>query len=127
MPNQRSLGLIGLILGAVAIGAALVHVSAGPFETANKFRRVTNKVAEFRDNVAEKLNGERRTFRVDVNIKDRDQQVTIGTVVGGVLAILLAFGMFSRREERRVALAAMLLGAGAILLEFLNWHVIMVS
>ncbi|MBI3899100.1 MAG: hypothetical protein HY308_12510 [Gammaproteobacteria bacterium] len=115
--TKNSLGVIGVILGMIALGVALVHSWVGPIGPKPSLEEVVAQKAEqLRDSVAAILNGEDPKVSRPVSV---DRAVTIATVIAGFLAIVFAVVSFIRREDKRVCGSAALLGGAALVVQYL--------
>jgi hypothetical protein len=116
---RSTFGLVGVVAGVIALGLALVHFWAGPFNPKPPVEDVVaEKAVKLRDSVVARLKGEQKPVSVQTQTFDTDRVVTISTIGAGFLAVVLAVASYIRREEKRVSVSAVALGGGAIALQY---------
>lgn len=117
--KRNTLGLIGLVIGITALGAALFHFWAGPINESPPLEEVVaDKAVKIRDSVVARLKGEEPATTTKSRVWDADRIVDISTVAGGFLAIVLGAVAFIRREDLRISGSAVAFGGGAIAFQF---------
>lgn len=117
---RSSFGLVGVVAGVIALGLALVHFWAGPFNPKPPVEEVVaEKAVKIRDSVVAKLKGEEKPASFQAQTFDTDRVIAISTIVAGFLAVVLAAVSYIRKEEKRVSVSAVALGGGAIALQYL--------
>jgi hypothetical protein len=116
---RSTFGLIGVVAGVVALGLALLHFWAGPFNPKPSIEKVVaEKAVKIRDAVVARLKGEEKPASVESQTFDTDRLITISTIVAGFLAVVLAVASYIRKEEKKVSVSAVALGGGAIALQY---------
>ena len=112
-------GLVGVILGFVALGVALAHFWLGPIEPAPALEDlVADKAVKIKKAVEARLRGEvldRNTVSASF---DKDELIRATTIGAAFIAIVFAVVSFIKREDLRVSGSAIGLASGAIAFEF---------
>ena len=118
-PKRSRFGVAGLVLGCVALGAALAHFWLGPLEPPKPLEHsVAETAVKIKKAMESKLRGELLPTEQTPRQFDNDQIATAGTIGAAFFSIVLAVISFVRREDLRVSGSAAALGAGAIAFEF---------
>lgn len=118
---------VGMLLGAVALLAAVVLPFAGPLERRPSVgEAVAGRVATLRDRTVAAIQGRPAPPAPAQSAWDADRIARTATSGLGAAAIILGVIGFVRREDRRAALAAIGLGAGAIAFQMLVVAIVVV-
>ena len=112
------LGGIGILFGAVALLAALVHLFAGPFAPEPDAVATVEQLAEELRATAERALTGAPPLAAEPATWDTDRLLNAAAGVLAGLAIVFGLTGFVRRESARAALSAIALGAGTIALHF---------
>jgi hypothetical protein len=119
MKNVAS--LTAVVLGSVALLAAIVTFWAGPFAPQPAFEDVLIETAtNIRDAAVRSMRGEEAP-QPQRPARDIDDILQIVISALGGIAIILAVVGFVREESKRPIAAGFVLGAGAIAFQFLSW------
>jgi len=112
---KNTIGIIGTSFGLLALAIALIHFWAGPFDIHPSLEEVVaDKAVDIKERVLSKLKGDTSVKLAPARKYSKDDIVDIGTVVCGFLAIMLSVISFIKREDKRAAGSAVILGVGAI-------------
>lgn len=106
-----------MILATFALFISVTHISIGPFETQKPVEQTIAETAAKRV-----ITGEPAIEKVEHQSKlDFDFITTIATITLAAGAMLLAIIAFVRREEKTFAYVGFYLGAGVLLMAWLQW------
>ena len=110
--SRDTLGIIGTIVGLVALGIAVFHFFLGPIEPPRSFRTVVAEVAsDVKDALAAKLEG--REYAQEPELGP-DRMVDALVIVIGFIALALGVVGLTTRERWRPNGTAIALGSAAI-------------
>ena len=127
MPHRPVLGWLGFLIGAVALLGALVVFYAGPFAPQQELSVSLGELAaDTGKSALRSFFGLSQPEAAPV-VRDLDDYLQIAVAVLGGLAVILGFAGLIRGEDRRAWQAAVSLGAGAILFQFLGFAVAMIA
>lgn len=116
---STTISTFGLIVGALALLAAIVHFWAGPFTPQPTLEQsVAEKAVAIKNATIAALKGEEVAPEPTARRYDLDDGLRIGTAVLGGLAIILGVVAFARHESWRAAAGAAALGGAAIAFQF---------
>jgi len=120
MSEEKSkVGIIGVIIGSVALLLALFHFYAGPFSPQPKLEHtIAEKAVAIRDATVAALKGKEVKKETWTSKWNTDKIVNVLTALLGGIAIIAAIIAFIRKESLRVAGGAAVLGGGAIAFQF---------
>ena len=116
-PNPpRIWGLLGTIVGALALAAALLHFFAGPFAPQPQVEdQVADLTVRIGKAIADRVRGKDSAAEtVAAPARDVDDYMELGVVTAGLAAVFLGLIAFIRREDARPTAVAVLLGGGAL-------------
>lgn len=120
-------GTAGIVLGALALIAALVAAYAGPFGPQQELGVALGEIAgdAIKSTIREVFNrpqpeAELRGFSIDDGI-------AIAIVVAGVVSILLGIVAAIRGERRAAIVGAAGLGIAALVFQFLAWVALVIA
>ncbi len=120
--KSNSFGMIGVVLGVIALGMALFHFWSGPISPSPAVEvTIADQACKIKKAVEAKIKGKKykraiaRTSRFN-----GDRIVDMATIGTAFLAIILAVISFIRHENIRVCGSAVVLGGGAIAFQFLT-------
>ena len=117
--GKNPFGLVGLVVGVLALGGALAHFFVGPINPPPPLETIAaEKVVKIKESIAAKLRGEELPQTGTVRGWDADRVVETSTAMTGFLAMVLAIVSFIRREDLRVSGSAAAVGAGAVAFQF---------
>lgn len=118
---------IGMLLGALALLAAIILPFAGPLERRPSLEEaVAGRVAALRERTVAAIQGRPAPPALIQSAWDADRIARTATSGIGAVAIILGVIGFVRREDRRAALAAIGLGAGAVAFQMLVAAIVVV-
>jgi hypothetical protein len=118
--NNAAIGFSGIGIGAVALLLAIVHLWAGPFSPQPSLEKtVAEKAVAIKNATIATLKGEKVEDEVQPNRFDLDRAAYLTAGVLGGLAIILGVISFARREPKRVAAGAVVLGGGTLAFQFI--------
>ncbi|MBK5968794.1 MULTISPECIES: hypothetical protein [Thiorhodovibrio] len=118
--KTRTISLIGVVFGLLALGSALLHFWLGPLEPTPPLDEVVAEQAvKIKARVVAKLTGEALQEKPEPRTRSLDAWIDVLTVSFGFVAIACGVIAFIRREDRRATASAVLLGVGAIGFQFL--------
>ena len=112
-------GLIGTLIGLLALGAAIFHFFFGPIEAPPPLEAVVAETtANLKNALTATLEGKEYVAPARETKRGLDKLVDNGVIVLDFIAV--AFGVigFVQREEWRASLMALTLGSGAIAFQF---------
>jgi hypothetical protein len=113
--RKNTIGIIGVIFGMLALGMALLHFWAGPFDRYPALEEiVADKALSIKERVISKLKGDKTVVMAPKREYSKDNLVDIATISFGFLAIICAVISFIKREDKRASGSAVFLGIGAI-------------
>ena len=125
--KKSPLGLVAVLCGGLSLVVAVLHFFVGPIAPRQPVEESIAELAvDVRNAVVAELAGEDYEGASDGQRWDADRIVDLGTVVVGLVAILLAVASFIRREDLRMAGSAVALGGGAIAFQFVALAILMV-
>lgn len=117
--KPRRIGVIGSIVGAVALGIALFHFFFGPLEQPPSVEDLVAETAVNLKNAFDaKLQGKTYEPATTPSRLDADELLRRSVIVLGFIAIVLAAVGFVQHEDWRASTVAIVLGAGAIVFQF---------
>ncbi len=121
MDEEKSkIGIIGVIIGSIALLLALFHFYAGPFAPQPKLEQtIAEKAVAIRDATVAALKGKEVKEEKWSSKWDADKIIDVITALLGGIAIIIAVVAFIKNESLRVAGGAAVLGGGAIAFQFL--------
>lgn len=126
--TRAKFGIAGAICGSIALLMAVFHLLAGPFESQKPAARSLAEVAvSIGKDIARSKRHEPAASPAPVSAWGTDKLVKIAAGMTGALAVILAAIGYVRREDTRVAAAAVLLGVTAIALQFVTWLVLIAA
>ncbi len=115
-----AIGMIGILVGGLALLLALIHAWAGPFAPeATLEETVTDAARSIRDAAVAAWKGEDAPEAAPSG-RDIDDWIDTATVALGGLALVLGVAAFARRESWRGVLGAAFLGMLAVGFEFVG-------
>lgn len=116
---------VGMLLGAIALLAAVILPFAGPLERRPSLdEAVAGRAATLRDRTVAAIQGRPAPPARAQSAWDADRIARTATsALGAMVAILGVIG-FVRREDRRAALAAIGLGIGAVAFQLLIFAIV---
>lgn len=118
--KTRTISLIGVVFGLLALGAALLHFWLGPLERTPPLDEVVAEQAlKIKARVLAKLTGAASQEPPEPRTRSLDAWIDVLTVSFGFVAIACGVIAFIRREDKRATASAVLLGLGAIGFQFL--------
>ncbi|TYC67911.1 hypothetical protein FMN63_17920 [Stappia sp. BW2] len=119
-------GSLGLLLGAIALVMALFHFSAGPLDPQPTIGQSIGEIAaDIRKSAIKGLKGEPLPEPQSAPWS-LDRTLKASAYVLGGLAIVLGTLGFVLKENRRVAVCAVSLGAGAIGFQLFTWMILLI-
>ncbi len=125
--HRPTFGLIGFILGLIALTLVAIQVSAimdPPKQSAAT--SIGEIAAEIRDSAKRAISGEEAPAAAPQNDFSITQIMTVvGSVLGGLAAILGAVSLF-RQEQRTLGLFAIGFGTGAIIMQYVFWLAVII-
>lgn len=117
--KTRRLGLIGTVLGLVALGVAVFHFFFGPIEPPPPIENVVAETTiKLKEAITLKLQGREYEAPVQGKALGPDKMVEYSVIILGFVAIVLGVIGFVQREEWRPSGMALVLGSGAIAFQF---------
>lgn len=118
-------GLIGAIIGLLALASALLPIWVLPLVDPPRSvsQTVVDTAQRLRDSAAARLRGEPQQQQPRL---DWYRVFAAASVTLGLVAFACAVFSFVRREDRRVTAVAAALGAGAILIQYTLWAIMLV-
>jgi hypothetical protein len=117
--SQERLGVIGTIVGLVALGVAIFHFFLGPIEPPPSLGAVVAEVAsDVKEALAAKLQGRENAPERQALDFGPDRIVDIAVIVLGFIALALGVVGFVKREEWRPSGTAIALGSAAMAFQF---------
>ena len=113
-------GLVGLILGMMALTGSVGHFWLGPLETPPALEdTIADEAMKIRDKVVARLKGDATTAKV-VPSRWGPDRVALAVIAGAsLLAILFGVIGFVRHEPLRIVGSAAILGGSALALQYL--------
>ena len=122
------LGVIAMAIAAAGLILAIVHMTAGPFAPQKPAEQTIAETAvAIRDAAVRAMTGaEAPPPAPPAPRYDVDDYVQAGVIGFGGVAMILACVALIRREERATALYGFSLGAGVLLLTWLQWIAVMI-
>ncbi len=113
--KQRKLGLIGTILGLLALGIAFFQFFLGPIEKPPEIEEViAEKTVKIKEAISAKIKGQEYKSTNDEVSFGPDKIIELSTVIIGFLAIVFGVMGFIQKEQWRPSCSAIALGVGAI-------------
>lgn len=114
----KTLGVLGTVIGLIALGVGLLHMSLGPIEEPAPVESyVADVTVKIKDAISAKLKGEEYKAPITEKTIDRDQLLYQGVMIGGFIALALGAIGISLNEEWRPSGVAFVLGGAAITLQ----------
>ena len=127
LPTRPVLGWLGFLTGAVALLVALIVFYAGPFAPQQELSVSLGQLAaDTGKSAVRSFFGMAQPDAVPVE-RTLDDYLQIAVAVLGGLAVILGFAGLIRGEDRRAWQAAVSLGAGAILFQFLGFAIALIA
>ncbi|MEM9434692.1 MAG: hypothetical protein AAGA12_12290 [Pseudomonadota bacterium] len=123
-------GLTGFLIGAAAFILVLVHHYGGPFTQQPEIGVTIGEIAaDIKETAIAKLMGEELPPAPPPSNPpfDYDRLLKVLSAAGAGLAVVAGLGGLIRREDRVPALAAIGLGASAIVFQWLSWLVLLIA
>jgi len=121
---NSKISYVGMGIGSIALLLALVHFWAGPFSPQMSLEQtVAEKAVSIREATINALKGKGAPEPQQREAYNTDDFLNVGTAVLGGISIILGLFGFVKREPKRAALAAGMLGGGAIAFQFAAWAV----
>lgn len=121
--RTSNIGIIGMAFGAIALLLALAHFWGGPFSPQPTIESVVaEKVSSIKNAAIDALKGKEPTKDTWTVEWDADRTTEVVTALMGGIALILGVISFTKSESRRVAGGAVLLGAGAIVFQFVAMY-----
>lgn len=129
MPAQSTRCLtsaIGTMLGVLALLLTLVQFAAGPFEPKKSIER---SIAEIAVNISKEVLKVRRGEPAERRARSYsiDDWIKIAAILAAGLGIVLGVIAFVRREDHRMTVASMGLGASAVVFQFFVWAALVMA
>ena len=116
--SKSTLSYIGIGLGSIALLLAIVHFWAGPFSPQPTLEQtVAEKAVSIKQATIAALKGIEAPAPKSRGI-DTDLVISIGTAILGGLAIIFGVIGYAKKEPKRVAGGAAVLGGSAIAFQF---------
>ncbi|GGC05773.1 hypothetical protein GCM10011352_34960 [Marinobacterium zhoushanense] len=116
-------GIVGILLGSIALLLSLTHFWAGPFSPQPTIETVVaEKAASIRSAALSALRGEEPIQEYQTSNWNIDQAADVVTAVFGGLAFILGIVGFSRHEPKRVVGGAAALGISAVAFQFIAMY-----
>ena len=114
--NKKSIyGIIGIVVGSIALLLSLIHFWAGPFAPKPTIESVVaEKAASIRKAAIDAIKGKEPEKRTFVSKWDADKITDVITALLGGIAIILGTIGFDRKEQNRIVGGAAALGVSAI-------------
>lgn len=121
MERKNSIfGIVGILLGSIALLLSLTHFWAGPFSPQPTIETVVaEKAASIRSAALSALKGEEPIQEYQTSSLDLDRATEVITAVLGGLAFILSIVGFARHEPKRVVGGAAALGISAVAFQFI--------
>ena len=117
--RSSKLGLIGTVIGLVALGIAVFHFFFGPLESPPPIENVVAETtAKLKEAITTKLQGGEYEAPVQEKKLGPDKMVEYLTITLGFVAIVFGVISFVQREEWRPSAMAFALGVGAITFQY---------
>lgn len=117
--KPRRLGLIGTIIGLLALGIAMFHFFFGPIEQPPALETVVAETTlNLKNALTATLEGKEYVAPSRQTQRGMDKLVDNGVIVLGFFALALGVIGFVQREEWRASSMALALGSGAIAFQF---------
>lgn len=118
--KRSKIGIVGVIIGAIALLLALFHFYAGPLAPQPKLEQtIAEKAVAIRDATVAALKGKEVEKETWTSKWDADKIIDVTTALLGGIAIIAAVVAFIKHESLRMAGGAALLGGGAIAFQFI--------
>lgn len=117
--KPRRLGLIGTLIGLLALGVAIFHFFFGPLEPPPPLETVVAETTvKLKNALAATLEGKEYVAPAQESKRGLDKLVDNAVIVLGFFALALGVIGFVQREEWRASTMAVALGGGAIAFQF---------
>jgi hypothetical protein len=112
--------MLGIVVGALALGVGILHFFLGPISPPNPLEEVVaDQAARIHAAVVAKVKGQEAPApEPETSRFDPDRIVSSGSAVAGFVALMFGVVAFVRREDIRMTGSAAALGAGAIAFQF---------
>ncbi len=122
--SEVKLGLVGIVLGSIALLIALIAFWGGPFaEQPTLEEALAEKVLSLQDAAIKALNGEPIEDSYPTTSKwNVDKVIDISIPIVAVIAILMGVFSFVFKEPIRVSACAMAIGFSAIAFQFIAMY-----
>jgi len=121
--NKSLFGIIGIVIGSIALLLSLIHFWAGPFSPKPTIESVVaEKTASIRKAAIDALKGKKPEKKTFVSKWDADKGTDVITALFGGIAIILGVIGFAKREPNRVAGGATALGISAVAFQFIAMY-----
>ena len=113
--KHRKLGLIGTILGLIALGIAFFQFFLGPIEKPPEIEEViAEKTIKIKEAISAKIKGqEYKSTNEEVRFGP-DKIVELSVIILGFVAIVFGVMGFIQKEQLRPSCSAIALGVGAV-------------
>ena len=121
--SKSKLGLIGILLGSIALMLSLVSFWSGPFSSQPTLETVVvEKATSLRQKAIDVLKGKKVQKTYIEPSWDIDKVISTVIPVLSVFAILFGLFSFIKKESNRVAGGAAVLGISAIAFQFIAMY-----
>ena len=117
--TKSKIGIIGVLIGSIALSLALFHFYGGPLSPQPKLEQtIAEKAVAIRDATVAVLKGKGIKKESWTSKWDADKIIDVIIALLGGTAIIAGIFAFIRKESLRVAGGAAVLGGGAIAFQF---------
>ncbi len=122
-PKSNSFGLLAMVLAAIGLVVAVIQLSVGPFETHPPIEKTIAETAvAIKDAAKRAVTGEKAPEPVVVKSgMDIDTIIGIAVIVFAAAGMAMAVLALFRRETQTPAYVGFSLGAGVLLMAWLQW------
>lgn len=119
--TKGTVGLVGVVLGSLALCATVLHFRAGPLEPPEPVEvAVADKAVKIRDAVVAKLKGKEYEAGRAENHWGPDRIAEVSTIAVALVAIILGVIAYGCHESVRMSGTAAVLGGAAIGFQYLG-------
>ena len=121
--RSNSFGLLAMVLAAIGLVVAVAQLSLGPFETKPTIERsIAETAVAIKDAAKRVVKGEKEPEPVVAKSgMDIDKIVGIAVIVFAAAGMVMAVVALFRREVQAPAYVGFSLGAGVLLMAWLQW------